>query len=88
MHRMTVLAIIRRSNFTTSLSQKLSSPFLNMLPHTLGQYFLEDWLKNFASYVMLFRVMKLDRISSTQSHDISSPPHVTLNPQLSLTLVQ
>jgi len=39
MHGMTVLAIKSRSNSTNSLSPKLPSPFLSMLPHNLGQYF-------------------------------------------------
>ena len=30
----------------------------------------------------------MDKTSSTQSHDISPPPYITLNPQLSITPTQ
>jgi len=58
------------------------------LPNALGQYFKRMGWKILPPVSYFFiRVMKLDKTSSTQSHDIS-PPHVTLKPQLSTTPVQ
>jgi hypothetical protein len=65
----TVLTITRSNSSTSSLSPKLPSLFLSMLPHALGQYFKWIGLKILppVSY-FLITVMKLDK---KQSHTVT-----------------